>query len=96
MAQSQVVRGVATSVRTHQVNIISVRYHKTDVVTFDPYTITLRSGGWKTATTKLRMNQASNQFDLGFGVFQKNHEWYVTYQGKTLDFSDGMVLNREG
>ncbi len=96
MSQTQVVRGVATSVRTQVVNVTNIRYHNTDVVTFDPYTITLRSGGWQTATTKMRMNQASNQYHLGYQVYQKDHEWYVTYRGRTRGFYDGMILNREG
>lgn len=71
-----------------------VRFHDTDVVAWDAKTITLNSGGWLTVTTKTRMNQASNQFDLGFGVYQKNHEWFVDFKGVTIAFVDGMVLAR--
>jgi len=56
MTQLRQVKGIATSVRmegkrTH------VRYHQTDVVSFDDERVTLRTGGWRTATTKVRMNQ---------------------------------------
>jgi len=71
-----------------------VLYHQTQVVKFNEKQIRLNSNGWATVTTKLRMNQASNQFNLGYRVFQKDFEWFVDYQGKTMDYYDGMVLDR--
>lgn len=71
-----------------------VRYHWTDVIGFDSKEIVLDSNGWKTATTKMRMNQASNQFGLGFTVTQKDFEWFVEFKGKTIAFKDGMTLKR--
>jgi len=93
MAQTMQVRGVATKIRTEG-KTTHVRYHSTDVVSFDDETITLRSGGWQTNTTKTRMNQASNQFSLGFSVYQKDYEWFVDFNGETLNFEDGMTLER--
>ena len=40
------------------------------------------------------MNQTSNQFDLGFKVYQKNFDWFGDYKGKTYDFNDDMTLLR--
>jgi hypothetical protein len=58
---------------------IRVTYHSTDVVTLDANgNITLDTGGWRTNTTKTRMNQAANQFGLGFRVHQDDFSWYVT------------------
>ncbi len=74
---------------------MNVRYHDTVVVSFNDKQITLNSGGWKTRTTKLRMNQTSNQYGLGFMVVQKHFEWQVLFQGETLDYTDGMVLERK-
>lgn len=71
-----------------------VVYHNTVVVKFNKNKIVLDSGMWFTNTTKTRMNQASNQFNLGFAVFQENFEWFVDYKGKTMKFKDGMVLKR--
>ena len=71
-----------------------VRYHHTVVVSFTGTQIVLGSGGWRTMTTKLRMNQTSNQYDLGFGVFQKDFEWFVNFKGETLPFTENMVLTR--
>ena len=64
-----------------------VRYWNTDIVKFNNERIILNTGGWSTATTKLRMNQASNQFGLGYNVYQKNFNWFVEYQGKTIPFN---------
>lgn len=63
-----------------------VKYWNTDVVAFKTGHIKLKTGGWFTPTTKTRMNQASRQYGLGFDVFQKKHQWYVTHRGKTLRF----------
>ncbi len=73
-----------------------VRYHSTNVVSFTCKAVTLRSGGWRTATTKRRMNQASQQFGLGFTVYQKDFGWFVDlWNGETADFKEGMTFARE-
>ena len=71
-----------------------VKYHQTDVVKFNNERIVLDSGGWETSTTKKRMNQTSDQFDLGYYVFQKSFVWYVDFKGDTFDFVDNMILYR--
>ena len=73
----------------------TVKYHNTVVVRFNHREIILHSGGWYSATTKLRMNQTSNQFNLGFGVYQKNFKWFVDFNGETLPFEDNMTLRRK-
>ncbi|MCL4266675.1 MAG: hypothetical protein KJ069_26015 [Anaerolineae bacterium] len=65
-----------------------VVFHQTAVVSFDQETITLNTGGWWTRTTKVRMNQASATFGLGFRVFQKAGEWFVDFQGDAQPFSN--------
>lgn len=89
--QLQEVRGVATTVvrgedKTH------VTYHQTRVVSFDHDKIVLDTGGWKTATTKARMNQASNEYNLGYRVYQKDFEWFVAYKGQTIPFGGSRVV----
>ena len=87
MGQTQTIGRTATKVE-HRGLETFVRYHNTDVVQFDSLYITLNTGGWETATTKLRMNQASNQFNLGFSVYQKDYRWFVVIpQGETLEFT---------
>ena len=79
MTQLRKVTGVATSIRMEQGKTI-VRYHSTDVVTVYPNgNVKLDTGGWRTATTKVRMNQASAQFGLGFRVYADKGEWYVSF-----------------
>ena len=72
----------------------AIKYHDTEVVVFSAGAILLDSGGYKTVTTKRRMNQASDQFDLGFQVYQQKKEWFVDFNGQCVRFSDGMVLTR--
>ena len=70
-----------------------VRYHSTDVVTVDGDYVTLRSDGWATATTKTRMNQASNELGLGYSVYQKNYEWFVVLPtSETVGYYDGITF----
>ena len=64
-----------------------VRYWNTDIVKFNNERIILNTGWWSTATTKRRMNQTSEQFNLGYQVYQKNYNWFVEYQGKTIPFN---------
>ena len=80
----------------HEGGATAVRYHWTDVVTFDNNTITLNHGGYDTVTTKRRMNQASDTFNLGFNVYQKNFNWFVNYKGKTIPYPNNTLeLGRE-
>lgn len=95
MGQMRTVGKTATSVRRDEDGTLTVRYHATDVVTALPDgTIRLATNGYKTVTTKARMNQASNQYDLGYCVYQKDYAWYVDYKGETHDFNeDAITLN---
>ena len=97
MGQMQKIGQVATTVRTvndpARGDVTTVVYHNTIVVQFDRDAVKLDHGGWDTPTTKVRMNQASNQFDLGFHVSQMDFDWYVnTPAGEVIKFpSNGRV-----
>ena len=94
MAQTSICRGVATSVVCTN-GRITVVYHNTMVVDVTPEHITLDTGGWKTVTTKRRMNQASTQFNLGYTVYQQKGQWFVGYRGVTRPFDqDEIILER--
>lgn len=73
-----------TLVRTKKGGTVTL--YATPVVKYSAKRIVLDTGGWFTATTKTRMNQASNQLGLGYGVYQKNRKFYVKYGGKTKAF----------
>lgn len=81
-----------------------VKYHQTNVVSFNEDEIILRSGGWQTNTTKLRINQTSNQFGLGIGIKQHKWQWFIMFKelGKNYHwiedeepFHDGIRLVRK-
>jgi hypothetical protein len=78
MAQQSKIGTHATTIsRTDGKTIVT--YHKTPVVTVDPDgTVTLNSGGWRSATTKTRINQAARQFNLRFSVHQRDFQWFVS------------------
>jgi hypothetical protein len=84
---------VATKV-TRSEDKITVRYHNTDVVTLDGIKreVTLNTGGYFSKTTKVRMNQASQEFCNGrFQVYQQNYDWFVMVNGQTLPFSGNKI-----
>lgn len=84
MSQQNKVGSHATSI--YQSNgFTCVKYHATEVVKFNNEKIILNSGGWETATTKNRMNQASNQFGLNYHVFQRDFQWYVDFSGSNQE-----------
>lgn len=85
----------ATTVATNERDETSVVYHSTAIVTFTANSVTLRSGGYETVTTKRKMNQAANQFNLGFSVVQRDFDWFVTLpNGIETPFRDGMTFPR--
>ncbi len=95
MGQMSRISGRATTVTSDDTGT-HVTYHHTRVVSFDAKQITLRTGGWRSNTTKARMTQAARQFNLGYRVYQENYAWYVvTPQGHTVPFEGReLVLER--
>ena len=95
MSQQHTVGKTATTVSGNRYGDLTVTYHSTNVVQVVGNKITLDTGGWKTATTKTRMNQASNQYGLGFKVRQVDGEWFVDHGTTTTIFLGNTVtLNR--
>lgn len=69
----------------------NVTYHSTVIVSWTDYEITLNTGGWFTATTKKKMNQAARQFNLGYYVYQKNRDWFIFVGDRTIPFDNEKV-----
>ena len=86
MSQTHTIGRHATKV-TKDGKTSTVRYWSTDVVKVNWNTgiITLNTGGWDTVTTKLRMNQASREWGLGYHVYQSKGDWFVSMDG--LDYN---------
>lgn len=96
MSQLQRIGTRSTTVHTNEDGMTQVVYHSTAVVSFNDKVIILNTGGWDTLTTKTRMNQASNQFRLGYNVYQKDFEWFVSFKGKVTPFTEHtLTLNRQ-
>ena len=94
---SQAIGKVATKVAVDSEGVLRVTYHGTHVVTVYPEgRIVLNTGGYFTATTRTRMNQASSQFNLGFHVYQRNYYWFVDVDGHTLKFDKREFVIRNG
>jgi len=69
----------------HPDGSVTIRLHATDVVTIYPDdAVKVNSGGWRTSTTKDRINKYSP-----VKVYQKNHQWYFD-DGSV--FVDGMIF----
>ena len=79
MSKVNIIGKTATDVVTGPSLAVSVKYHKTVVWERDEggKVITLRTGGWKTPTTKRRMNQAFQQFGYSIVVSSSRGFWYV-------------------
>ena len=75
-------------------NCSTVYLHGHQIATVDHNTnaVKLSSCGYTTVTTKSRLNALLSEVKYGCKVFQKNWEWFVSYNNQTQDFIDGMIL----
>ena len=90
--------GSNTTVITED-NISTVMLHGNHIATYyhDTKELTLFDGGWQSNTTKSRLNALCAEFATGFGVFQKNWEWFVSdFSNDKKDFADGITVNYSG
>jgi len=66
-------------------------YHQSPVVVRDGQQYRLDNHGYKTSTTKERINR---HIPSGYSVVQRDFTWYVeTPDGDRLEFENGMVLD---
>jgi hypothetical protein len=70
-----------------------IKLHGNVIMTIYRYHIELSSGGWKTLTTKERLNR---YLPNGFKLYQKNWEWYIEHGDKTYDFDDVLWIHNDG
>ena len=75
-------------------NCSSIYLHGHLIATVDHNTqaIKLNTGGWHSNTTKSRLNAILEEVKWGCKVFQKNFNWFVSYNDQTASFWDGMIL----
>lgn len=80
----------ATTVHNEE-GMYKVIYHSTCIVSWNDQKIILNTGGWFSATTKKKMNQSSNQFNLEFMVYQEKFDWYIDYRGQRIPFNQNTI-----
>ena len=70
--------------------------HRTAIAVYDHknQALKLNTGGWATVTTKSRLNAILDQLMYGARVFQKDFNWFLSYNNQTHDFMDGMILSQ--
>ena len=75
-------------------NCSQVRLHMNLIATVDHTTnaVKVSSCGWYTVTTKSRLNAILSEVKWGARVFQKQFNWFVSFNNQTQDFVDGMIL----
>ena len=75
-------------------NCSQVRLHGHLIATFDHNLKALKidSCGYTTVTTKSRLNAILDEVKWGCKVFQKNFDWFVSYNDQVASFWDGMIL----
>ena len=73
--------------------------HGNHIATYNHVTkeLALFDGGWQSNTTKSRLNALCNEFATGFGVFQKNWEWFISdFQNVKKEFVSNTIVNYNG
>tara|TARA_R100001443_G_scaffold29911_1_gene43274 strand:+ start:684 stop:1010 length:327 start_codon:yes stop_codon:yes gene_type:complete len=75
-------------------NCSSVFLHGHQIAVLDHNTkaIKLSSCGYETVTTKSRLNAILDEVAYGARVFQRQFEWFISYNNSTESFWDGMIL----
>ena len=67
-----------------------IKLHNTVIVRIMPDNrYRLNSGGWRTVTTKKRINEYLPE---NVYLFESKHEWYLRLNGIVISFEDGIVL----
>lgn len=67
--------------------------HGNTVARFDTEGVELFSCGWRTHTTKDRLNFALNMAGIPLTIYQKDYEWFIgKYTGGDLPFYEGVKL----
>lgn len=78
--------------------VTTILYHGTPVVRFNEVSVRLFTGGYRTTMTRVRMNQAGQQYSLGYNeVYQRKFKWYVNVRWQVGDVpfsSDTLIVYR--
>ena len=84
-----ITEGDESTVMLHGNHIATYNHSLKELELFD--------GGWQSNTTKSRLNALCNEFATGFGVFQKNWNWFISdFSGVAKPFFDGAIVDYNG
>ena len=72
-------------------NTYHIKLHATRIITYYPHGFTLNSGGWRTSTTKARMNEYSPA-----QIWQGKGLWTVHWNGGAYPYADGISFHDSG
>jgi len=89
------LRGANTQIYEKGDGSVAVNLHGTEVAVWSPVdnTVKINSGGYKTATTKRRINQVFDLVGLESEIDQKGGEWFLNAPGQdAVPFEEGMVV----
>lgn len=78
----------------HDDGVAKVYLHGNKIAEIGDTFLTLFDGGRRSATTKSRLNAILYKNGAGNeSVYQKNHQWFISYDGKTEPFQSGVTLS---
>ena len=83
-----------TSVSTDDNGLSTVYLHGNKIAEVGDDFVRVFDGGWRTNTTKSRLNAIINEFCNAFtdGVFQRNFAWYICDNNVVHDFTNGYTF----
>lgn len=81
-----------TEVKTDLANNSRVFLHGNHIATVGDNFLQLFDGGFRSATTKSRLNALLFAHGSDDEVFQKKGEWFVSTKSGTVKFTTGMIL----
>jgi len=76
--------------------VTSVFLHDNLIAEVTDNDVTIYDGGWQSVATESRLNSLINDLCDGrmFGVFQRQHQWYINDGVVTVDFEHGYNFPR--
>lgn len=81
-----------TEVVTHD-DQCEVFLHNNLIAVLGDNFIQLFDGGFRSKTTKSRLSAILNAHGAEDSIFQKDFQWFVTTNGQTVPFINGMILS---
>jgi hypothetical protein len=69
-----------------------VMLHGNHIATIGDTWLQMFNCGWKTNTTKSRLNAILSEHGSGEYIYQKKGEWFVSTNSGTVKFTTGMIL----